>query len=82
MGWGGVGWGGGQGRYWGEAIYSDVQCIMGNGHMGLIPCEQADMTENIAFSELLWWAVNLNIEGKSYYRLGTVNSNTVNRSST
>ena len=61
-------WGGrGQGRYQGgEAIYSEVQCTMGNGHMGLNPCEQADMTENITFPQLLWRVVNLNIEGKSY----------------
>ena len=50
----------------GEAIYSEVQCTMGNGHMGLNPCEQADMTENITFPQLLWRVVNLNIEGKSY----------------
>ena len=29
-------------------LYSEVQCIMGNGHMGS-PCGQTDARENITF---------------------------------
>ena len=31
--------------------YSEIQCIMGNGHMGP-PCEKTDAYENIPFTKL------------------------------
>ena len=37
------------------ALYSEVQCIMGNGHMGHLPGQndrQTDTTENITFLQL------------------------------
>ena len=37
-------------------LYGEVQCIIGNGHMGS-PCGQTDTTENITFSQLRWQAV-------------------------
>ena len=41
----------------GGFMYSEVQCIMGNGHMGH-PCGQTEwqthVTENIAFPQLHW----------------------------
>ena len=45
----------------GGSMYSEVQCIMGNGHMGH-PCGQTEwqthMTENIAFPQLHWWLLS------------------------
>ena len=46
------GWGGGRATA-GVPLYSEIQCIIGNGHMGP-PGEQIDMTENIAFQQLCW----------------------------
>ena len=38
-------------------LYSEVQCIMGCSHMrSPFPCGQIDMTENIIFPQLHWWA--------------------------
>ena len=39
----------------GGFLYSEVQCIMVNGHMGPppLPFEETDTTENITF--LMWW---------------------------
>ena len=36
-----------------RALYSEVECIMGNGDMGT-PCEQTDTTENITFPQIRW----------------------------
>ena len=42
----------GPGRSW--PGLGEVQCIMGNGHMGPpFPCEQTDMTKNITFPQFL-----------------------------
>ena len=42
----------------GGILYSEVQCIMGNGYMGaLIHYEHADTSENITFPQLHWRAV-------------------------
>ena len=30
-------------------MYSEVQCIMGNGHTWTPPCEKTDTSENITF---------------------------------
>ena len=38
------------------ALYSEVQCIMGNGHMES-PHGQTDSNENITFPQLRWRAV-------------------------
>ena len=61
--WGGVPseWGpmsrlGGTGGRAGWALYSEVWCIMGNGHMGS-PRGQTDTTENITFPQLRLRAV-------------------------
>ena len=35
-----------------RSLYGEVQCIMGNGHMGLLVNRQADTTENITFPKL------------------------------
>ena len=35
----------------GGGLYSEVQCIMGNGHIGT-PYEQTDTSENIIFPQL------------------------------
>ena len=40
------------------ALYSEVQCPIGNRHMGYPP-GQTDTTENITFSGLRWRAVNI-----------------------
>ena len=58
--WGPVQWGS-----MSEGLYNKVQCFMGNGHMGHpLPCWQndwqTDVTENIAFRQLRWRAVNIN----------------------
>ena len=37
--------------------YSEIQCIMGNGHIG--PPLWTDMTENITFLQLRWGAVKM-----------------------
>ena len=46
---------------WGQEVdlYSVVQCIMGNGHMGHVSCGQneTDTTENITIPQLLWLVV-------------------------
>ena len=56
--WGPVeGWGGGKAG----ALYNEVQCILGNGHMGPHLCEQTDRTENITFPQLRWRAVNIDV---------------------
>ena len=39
-----------------RTLYSEVQCITGNFHMGT-PCEQTDTSEKITFPQLRWWAV-------------------------
>ena len=44
----------------GGSLHSEVQCIMGNGHMGP-PCEQRDITENITFKQLQWYLVRMTI---------------------
>ena len=40
------------------SLYSEVQCIMGNGHMGPLPYpvdrKMTDTTENITFPQLRW----------------------------
>ena len=41
------------------ALYNEVQCIMGNGHIG--PPGQTDMTENITFLQLRWRAVKMRV---------------------
>ena len=56
--------GGGGGREWvpglmsrGRDPYSEVQCIMGNGHMGPTPLPmdgQTDTCENISIPQLHW----------------------------
>ena len=40
-------------------LYSEGQCIIGCSHMGprFPSCGQTDMTENIIFRQLHWWAV-------------------------
>ena len=43
---------------WGGGLYSEFQCIMGNGHMGT-PRVQTDMTENITFPQLRWPVVKI-----------------------
>ena len=41
-----------------RSLYSAVQSIMGNDHMGRPnPCEQTDTTKNIAFQQIYWWVV-------------------------
>ena len=41
----------------GGGMYSEVQCIMGNDHVGFPLKEwQTDMIENITFPQLLWQA--------------------------
>ena len=53
-----VGRGGSQ--VWGlGSPYIEVQCIMGNDHMGLPVNRQTDMTENITFPQPCWQAVNI-----------------------
>ena len=44
------------------ALYSEVQCIMGNGHMGIRPhctdrLPDTHTTENITMPHLRWWAI-------------------------
>ena len=45
----------------GGSMYTEVQCTMGNGHMGH-SCGQTEwqthMTENIAFPQLHWWLLS------------------------
>ena len=41
----------------GWALYSEVQCIMGNGHMG--PYGQTDTCENITFIQFRQWEVKI-----------------------
>ena len=58
--------GGAGGPMSGERVgtwYSEVQCIMGNGHIGLpwSLCQQTDMTENITFAQLRWRGVKTGI---------------------
>ena len=38
------------------SLYSEVQCIIGNGHIGT-PCRQTDMYESITFLQLHWRVV-------------------------
>ena len=66
--WPGPGSGGGphipclEGRDWGQggALYSAVQCIMGNDHMTPPRPEQTDSDrQNITFSQLHWWVVKM-----------------------
>ena len=42
----------------GESLYSEVQCISGNGHMETTLCvqidRQTDTTENITLTQLRW----------------------------
>ena len=38
------------------ALYREVQCVMGNGHLGP-PGGQTDTTEKITFPQLRWLAV-------------------------
>ena len=52
-------------------LYSEVQCIMGNGHIGP-PCGQTQTTENITFPRLRWQMVT--ITGQTQYKLFGVNS--------
>ena len=41
-----------------RSLYSEVQCIMVNGHMSqLDPCKQTDTTENITFPQIYWRVV-------------------------
>ena len=40
----------------GEALYSELDCIMVNGHMG-DPREQTDTSENITFLQVRWRVV-------------------------
>ena len=42
----------------GGGLYSEVQCIMGNGHIGT-PYEQTDTSENIIFPQLRWRGVKI-----------------------
>ena len=47
----------------GGVRYSDVQYIMGNGHMGPLPhCGQTDARENITFLQLCLQAVRIGIK--------------------
>ena len=39
---------------WEWALYSEVQCIMGNDHMGTPVNRQTDTTKNITFLQLHW----------------------------
>ena len=58
-----VGLGPGGPRGTGEAgagrLYSEVQCIMGNGYMGTLPSvdRQTHTSENITFPQLRWRAL-------------------------
>ena len=40
-----------------DTLYSEVQCIMNNGHMGPSPREHTDACENITFPQLRLRAV-------------------------
>ena len=51
--------GGGLGPGWGEAICSEVQYILGNGHMGNPFKQMTDTSENITFLQLRWLAVRI-----------------------
>ena len=60
------GWGAGAGGAMsdaglGRALYSKVQWIIGNGHMGT-PCEQTETSENITFPQLRWRAVKMGFQ--------------------
>ena len=49
------------------ALYSEVQCIIGNGHMRTPPplpwtARQTDTTENITFPQLRWREVKIRID--------------------
>ena len=39
-------------------LYSEVQCIMGNGHMDA-SYRQTDTYENTTFTQLHWWMVTV-----------------------
>ena len=45
----------------GGYLYSEVQWIMGNGHIGTTPLmgRMTDTTENITFPQLRWGTVNM-----------------------
>ena len=50
-------------------LYSEVQCIMGNGHMGpASPSLRIDTTENVTFPKLGWRAVKT-VKNKNLHRL-------------
>ena len=51
---------------WG-CLYSEVKCIMGNGHMVPPPVDrQTDTTKNITFPQPRWWAVRINYRNHNY----------------
>ena len=39
---------------WVPCLYSEMQCIMDNGHLGTPPRRQTDMTEHITFPQPRW----------------------------
>ena len=48
----------------------EVQCIMGNGHIGTLPLDRmVDTTENIPLLQFHWWVVNMS---ESYCVIFTV----------
>ena len=47
----------GQGLELGQDLYTEVQCIMGNGYMG-IPCGLTD-AHDITIPQLHWWAAKI-----------------------
>ena len=51
--------GGGEEPGLGEGLYSEVQCIMGNGHMGTPLWTEwwTDTYENITLLQVRWWVV-------------------------
>ena len=57
--WGGALLVGGQGQQW--SLAGEVQCIIGNGHMGPPPNIMTNTTENITFPQLRWRAVTMEL---------------------
>ena len=42
------------------ALYNEIQCTMGNGHMGTpSPCQQTDTNKNMTFLQLRWRVVKM-----------------------
>ena len=59
----------------GAFLYVEIQCIMGNGHMGTAPtCGPTHTIENITFPLLNWWTVIIYGCYKLHLTLGLVDS--------